>query len=65
MEGWIQIARGQIMDSENLGMSIVIDATLIVLAFCFSLLAATIVWEGFVWLYLKELRTPRKSWRRK
>lgn len=48
------------MDSEPLGMSIIIHATLIVLAICFSLVIATLVWEGFVYWYLKELRTPRK-----
>ena len=53
------------MDSDHLGMSIVIHATLIVLALCFFLLAAIIVFEECVWLYLKQLRTPRKPWRRK
>jgi hypothetical protein len=48
------------MDSEPLGISIVITATCIILLVCLTVFTASVAAEWLEHFYLKQLRTPRK-----
>ena len=48
------------MDSEPLGISMIVHATCIVLLLCFTVLTASVAAEWLEHFRLKQLRTPRK-----